>query len=312
MKTSKLILVTGAAGAIGREIVAQLARRGDRVVAMDRQSSEHLWRSALNDGERQRIVSVVGDCADERDVRDALTARGDVDGVVHLAARTHAGAGTPIEVFSTNTLSTFTVLSSAGARGVGRAVIASSIHATGIPANHHGLMPRAFPLSEADAIALDDWYSLSKRVDELTAEMVASRWGMPVVALRYPLVKTLPELRVAVRAAADDPRRGVREGWTYLTSGDAARAALCALDADTDGAEILHVAAADTLLPMPTDAALHRYAPGIARRREFPGRSTPMDTSLARARIGFEPRDSVFDAAKSDGVGMHGTEATSA
>jgi nucleoside-diphosphate-sugar epimerase len=157
-------------------------------------------------------------------------------------------------------------------------------------------MPDSFPLSEDDAVALDDWYSLSKQTDELTATMVSSRWGMPVVALRFPLVKPPHELLEASRRLLEHPADAVREGWTYLTLEDAGRAVLCALDATTEGADVLHVAATDTLLPQPTEELLIKHAPGVRWERRFPGRSAPMDTSRARERIGFEPRQTIHPA----------------
>ncbi|MET4225574.1 NAD-dependent epimerase/dehydratase family protein [Oerskovia enterophila] len=291
LSSSSNTLVTGANGTIGREVVRQLSARGDRVVAMalDFDDPSHFPATGA-------ATFVTGDCREETDVVHALTVSGPIDRVVHLAALSHAGAGTPIGVFSTNVVSTFTVLASAATHGARRAVIASSIHATGVPGNHHGTMPAAFPLTEDDAIVLDDWYSLSKRTDELTAEMVSSRWGMPVVALRFPLVKAPTELVEASRRLVKNPSAGVREGWTYLTLEDAGRAVLCALDAGTDGADVLHVAATETLLPGPTEELLTRFAPGVPWRGRFPGRTAPMDTSRARHRIGFEPRQHITPA----------------
>lgn len=283
-KSPLVVLVTGANGRIGRAVAALLHARGDRVVAMSL-SFEEPYPFPRTD-----ITTVAGDCTIETDVERAFEigeSLGGVDQVVHLAARAHQSAGTPIQVFSTNVVSTFTVLTVAARRGASRAVVASSIHATGLLGHHERPLPDRFPIDESQPARLDDWYSLSKHTDEHIAAMVASRWGLPVVALRFPLVASAPELAATARLYAADPDTGVREGWSYLDEAEAARAVRCALDASTTGADVLHIAAPDTLMPDGTDGLLDRYAPGVPRLRPFPGRTVPIDTSRAAERIGF-------------------------
>ena len=111
---------------------------------------------------------LVGDTRSEADVADAIK---DVDAVVHLAALAHPSAGTPYDVYSVNVVSTFNVLAQAGALGIRRAVVASSINAFGIPINHHDVHPAYFPIDAAIPADLDDRYSLSKFSDEATAKM---------------------------------------------------------------------------------------------------------------------------------------------
>ncbi|HEY9293760.1 MAG TPA: NAD(P)-dependent oxidoreductase [Microlunatus sp.] len=291
-QTPRTVLVTGASGLIGRAVVDRLRERGDRVLALDRQppTSNRLPAEA--------VLQVAGDCRVETDVERAFAAAEAYDGVdqvVHLAALPHMSAGTPIEVFGTNVVSTFTVLAVAARHGVGRSVIASSIHATGLLGHHRQPLPDRFPLDEEQSAHLDDWYSLSKNVDERSAAMVASRWDMSVIALRFPLVQPLSGLRRSADSYDQDPARAMREGWTYLEDVEAARAVTCALDARSSGVRVLHVAAPDTLLSIDTEAALDRYAPNVPRTRSFVGNEAPMDTSPARDVIGFTAR-SRFDS----------------
>lgn len=77
------VVVTGAAGFIGRHVVAALGVRGYRVVGVDRRA----WRPAAHED------VVVADLVDGRsDVTDALR---QADGVIHLAGRPGVRGGGP-------------------------------------------------------------------------------------------------------------------------------------------------------------------------------------------------------------------------
>jgi nucleoside-diphosphate-sugar epimerase len=268
------VLVTGAGGSIGGDVTGLLVAYGVQVTALSTQ-----WRREVP--ARRRIT---GDATDPNCVAEAMTG---VGAVVHMAAIPGENLAAPYPGYRTNTDATFNVLAQAGEHGVPRAVIASSINAFGVPANSHERLPAYFPIDEQIPRDLDDWYSLSKASDELTAEMAASRWGTTVVALRFPLT-TLPS---RVRALAHPERhRQVREGWSYLDRRDAARAVVHALVAPLTGAHVIGLSAADTFRPERTQDLLQRYAPTVPRRRAFEGREALIDTHRAEQLLGFTPR----------------------
>ncbi|TDE92856.1 NAD(P)-dependent oxidoreductase [Occultella glacieicola] len=274
------MFVTGADGLIGRAVVAALVADGVPVTAL----SPTWGRPSPAD----RIVT--GDATDAGDVADGLA---DADAVVHLGAIAHRDLAPPYEVYRTNTDATFNVLSQAGQRGIRRAVIASSINAFGVPMNHHDVEPAYYPIDEDIPTQIDDWYSLSKRSDELTAAMVASHWGIDVVALRFPHVAAADDQRRYAAQASRDPARMAREGWSYLDLRDAVGVVLVGLVAPFEGAHVVGVSAADTLLTTDTTTLLDRYAPGVPRRRALPGRSSLIDTTRATDLLGFRPRHSI-------------------
>jgi nucleoside-diphosphate-sugar epimerase len=278
-------LVTGADGIIGRPTVQALVDSGIAVTALSRS-----W-SAPSPADRV----VTGDAADEGVVRAAVA---DCDAVVHLAATPHPSLGTPREVFVGNTSATLTVLACAGEAGIGRAVIASSINAFGVPMNRHDVLPAYYPLDEASPVAHDDAYSLSKWVDEGIGAFASSRWDMTVVALRFPLVRPRDALREKVPqvlARPGEPARLAREGWAYLEVSDAVDAIRRGLTQPISGMHTLLVAAADTIMPEATEELLDRYAPGVERRQRFEGRSAPVDTSAARRVLGWVPTFSLAE-----------------
>ncbi|PRY17566.1 nucleoside-diphosphate-sugar epimerase [Kineococcus rhizosphaerae] len=277
------VLVTGAGGLIGSAVVSTLAAAGAAVTALDRRPFEHPGAAR----------TLVGDAGDPEAVREVLAGpAGVVDAVVHLAAVPHPSLGTPLEVFRTNVVATFTVLATAAELGVRRAVTASSINASGVPQNAHRPMPAYFPLDEDLPDDIEDAYSLSKAVDERTARMVHRRWGTDVVALRFPHVAGTGALRRVAAAARSDPGATVREGWSWLHVQDAAAAVLAALTHAPGGAHVVGLAAEETLLDVPTAEALARWAPGVPQRVAPYGRSGLVDTSRARALLGFRPTHS--------------------
>lgn len=274
------VLVTGASGQIGRSLTPYLSERGIAVTALSRRADR------LPPADR----TLVGDATSVKDVAAALDG---VDGVVHLAAIPHRDADTPYAVYRTNVNSTFNVLSQAGQRGIGRAVIASSINAFGVPLNPHHPAPAYFPLDEDIPTDIGDWYSLSKRSDELTAQMAWRHWGIDVVALRFPLVRSTEMLREESERIRVNPEAMMSLGWAYLELQDAVRAIHLALTAELTGAHVLALTAADTLIDRPTLELVNEYAEGVTLRRPPMGYDALVDASRAARLIGFTPAISI-------------------
>jgi nucleoside-diphosphate-sugar epimerase len=269
------VLVTGAAGRIGRAVLDALAAAGIPAHALVLEDPGDLYAEAV----------FTGSAADPSVVRAAL--RG-VDGVIHLAALGSPDLGTPLEVFGGNVCATFVVLDEAGQAGVPRAVISSSFSITGLPFAPTLLHPAYLPVDIAMPAQVEDPYALSKQTDELTAAMVNRRYGIGVVALRYPFVGGFDERLPGFAAlVADRPEIGARDMWSYLETRDAGRAALLALGVDIPGVQVVYVAAPRTLVPYPTAELIDRFHPGVPRRIEFPGRTVPIDLAPARELLGF-------------------------
>lgn len=271
------VLVTGAAGRIGLVTVEHLNDLGAKVTALS--NVEHPELKA------DRVL--IGDTRSESDVARALEG---AEYVVHLAALAHPSAGSPYDVYSINVVSTFNVLAQAGALGIDRAVIASSINATGVPFNPHEIRQPYFPWDEKAPSDVGDWYSLSKQNDENTARMAWRRWGIDVVAFRYPHVNSpdvLERMSAHVRA---NPRSGLREAWSYLDTRDSAYAVELGLTASLSGARTFFVAAGTTTAPYATEDLLDAFAPDVPRTRRFIGREVPIDLTAVRTVLGFEAK----------------------
>lgn len=288
------VLITGVAGRLGRVVLAHLRRLGVQVTGL-----------ALADpGDLDVDRLVVGDASDRSMVDLALQ---DVDAVVHLAALAAPVMGTPEEVFTRNTAATFTVLEAAGAHGIRRVALASSVNAVGVGWSFPHVGSAAYvPLDEEVPCRPADAYSLSKFVDEQTAHAAARRYGMSVVSLRFPLIGTLEgnrtdagSLHARARRAAAEPAVGAPELWLYIEERDAAAALERAIRLSAPGAHEVFVAAERTYSPYATEELLRRFHPGTTRRRSLPGRSAPVDLSRARQLLGFAPQHLLPDPASS-------------
>jgi nucleoside-diphosphate-sugar epimerase len=272
---SDRILVTGAAGRLGRHVLDHLAAAGAPVTALTLEPADDLPADRV----------VVGDARDVELVGKALA---DVSAVVHLAAIPSPHLGSAEQVFCGNTGATFTVLSQAAQAGVRRAVIASSHCATGLPFAPVFRDPAYLPIDERTPPYAADPYALSKQVDEATAAMMWWRHGLSVVALRFPFLgdarDTLP---ARLQVLTDDPGQGAADVWSYLDFRDAARACALGLTRPGPGCHTVTLAAPSTLAPYPTEALLDRWFPRVPRRTLFPGRTVPMDLSRAAQLLDF-------------------------
>ncbi|HEY3606227.1 MAG TPA: NAD(P)-dependent oxidoreductase [Pseudonocardiaceae bacterium] len=270
------VLLTGAFGLIGSATREVLRAKGIAVTALSNVAPDTPPPGVDR--------TFVGDAGDVDLVRSALA---DVDAVVHLAALASPRHGTAVDVFAGNTRATFVVLDEAGKAGIRRAVIASSYSVLGLPFAEPDLHPAYLPLDEHTPLQVEDCYALSKQVDEATAHMAARRYGMTVLALRYPFVATAARIAQRIETVTADPANAARECWTYLDVRDAAEAAVLSLTAPLTGAQPLFLAAPETLAPYPTEDLIRAYHPNSEIRRPLPDRTAPIDLAPATQLLGF-------------------------
>jgi UDP-glucose 4-epimerase len=171
-------LVTGGAGFIGSHIVESLLEQGHSVRVLDnfstgkRENLDELTRRF--DGKQLEILE--GDVRDASRVGDAV--RG-VNIIFHEAAFVSVpqSMDEPQNCFDVNISGTSLLFDAARKAGVSRAVVASSAAVYG--------ESEALPLVEDTPLQPKSPYAVSKRVDEMYAELFTNSFGFEVVALRY-------------------------------------------------------------------------------------------------------------------------------
>ncbi len=273
------IVVTGAAGLIGRATVAHLVAAGALVTGFD------LAPEAPMDG----IAWAVGDITDEGALRAALAG---ADAVVHLGGIAGMDVTDDISTYRINTVGTYAVFSIAASLGVQKVVYASSINASGLPLGRLK-PPTHLPYDETEPTAFGDSYSLSKDANEQAARMAHATWGLELTGLRFPLVRDITldggtRFAAHVRAALDEQAvRQAYEGWSYLDVTDAARAIEAALLRSTPAAPGILVAAPLTYLSDDTTAAAAAVIPDVPVQG-LSGREVGLDLTRAREQLGFE------------------------
>jgi UDP-glucose 4-epimerase len=171
-------LVTGGAGFIGSHIVQTLLEQGRKVRVLDNFSSgkhenlEELKQQFKGD----QLEVLEGDLRDASAVDPAVR---EVDVIFHEAAFVSVPQSMeePQACFDVNITGTSILFDAARQAGVRRAVVASSAAVYG--------ESDALPLVEATPLQPKSPYAVSKRVDELYAELFTGSFGFEVVALRY-------------------------------------------------------------------------------------------------------------------------------
>jgi uronate dehydrogenase len=205
------VLVTGAAGHIGRIVCPGLAARGWKVRGLD--------RVPLDGVDGLADPPVVADVRDSAAVRTAMAG---MDAVVHLAGI--AGEAPFAEILPIME-GTFEVFDAARREGGVRIVYASSNHAVGYT-----------PRSELAPVDLpprpDTYYGVSKVFGEALGRLLVDRYGLEVVCLRIGSWKPYPE--------------SVRELSTWISPADGVRLVAAALTAPDVTFEVVYGISANT------------------------------------------------------------------
>ncbi|MEV4759588.1 NAD(P)-dependent oxidoreductase [Micromonospora sp. NPDC049559] len=276
-----VVLVTGAAGVIGRVVVPYLAGSGLRVVAADREP--------FASPKAERII--VGDTRDPAFVEESLRPFGrPVDAVVHLAAIAAPGKLPEDETLVQNVQGAYLVLDGAGRAGVRCAVAASSFAAYGYAWAGRDLSPPYVPIDEEQPSVAIDSYGLSKTMTEQVGAFATRRWGMPTTLLRFPFVGDGDRLAARLAEVRRDVGANRRELWAWLDTRDAARAVYAVLTSGLTGHHVFNVAAPDSATTVPTAELLARYHPTTRVRASLGTFDSLVDSSAVRRVLGFETR----------------------
>ncbi len=250
------ILVTGAAGLLGRFVVRELLTHGHVLRGLDRRRGE------------DDIEWHVGDVTSPELVATAMTG---VDTVMHIAAIPNIWSGDGQTIMRVNLLGTYTVLEAAEAAGVKRVIFCSSDSVAGYTVREGKMLaPHYAPLDLDHPLLATDPYAISKVAGEDLVRAYALR-GMSTVALRTVFV-AYPEMAGEIVARAKDPEnyRGPMVGGPSSAGGgplhhhidprDLARAFRLALELKMQPGmfERFYLSAQVTLSPEPTLDRLRR------------------------------------------------------
>jgi nucleoside-diphosphate-sugar epimerase len=293
------MLVTGAAGLLGRHVVRELLDHGVEVRGFDlRQAPEAIeWK--------------IGDITNLADLQAAVQG---CTAVLHIAARPNIWSGNGDDILRINTLGAWNVFRASEEAAVDRVVFCSSDSVLGYTVREGAMVPPDYmPVDLAHPLRATDPYALSKILGEDIGRCFARR-GMEVVALRTVFV-AYPEMEGEILARAHDPEHyaGRMAGgpssagggplFNHIDPRDLAHAFWLTTRLESPGTpterfEAFYLAAKDTLAPEPTVTRLERLLghpievrdPALYRRNPY---ASLYDLEPARTRLGFEPQHSL-------------------
>ena len=274
------ILITGAAGLIGKEVTKGLVAAGHDVLATD------LVKDDLSPAQK----FIVGDLLSD-DFISQLDFR--CDAIVHLGSIPRPGIESDEKVLHNNVMGTYHVFANAVENNVPLVIYASSLSIYGF-AWSTGTSPDYVPVDEKHPLHHFESYALSKEVNERSADMWANRSETAFVGLRIPHTHTnLVFAEMAQKMREGDKatlEQGAKIFWAYLDLRDAVQGILTVIDKGAQGSKTYNFAAPDTYAPKPTREMMAEFHPTSKIASSLSGYDSIIDCSEWYADFGYEPQ----------------------
>jgi len=286
------IAVTGGSGAIGRVLIAHLARGRHELVSLDLVKSGDLPCPEFQ-------LSL----ADYQATYDALEG---CDAVIHFGANPHPdedhrGAA---DRFGNNTVGAFNVFNAALARGIRRIVWASSETVFGYPFETNA--PTRVPVTE-DMIDPQNGYAMSKLLTEQLAQLLCRQHeDATIIGLRLSNILYAQALDEGAGKSSsvnrtrdtycklpsywDDVRSRDFNLWDYIDARDVCSAVDCALSVDLRGAHACAIIADDSIMNRPTRELVESRFPGTRIDPELGEFQAAVSNAHARELLGWAPQ----------------------
>lgn len=275
------IIVTGAAGLIGKQIVTSLVAAGHQVVATDRVQIEP----------SPSVTTVIGDLTSPDFISQLDFS---CDAVIHLGSVPGPLHDTDALVLQNNVMGSYQVFATAVAKKVPLVIYASSLSIYGTAWSGPWTSPEYAPFDEHHPLHHFESYALSKEVNERSADMWANRSNTAFVGLRFPHTNTaqvFTDFAEKMREGDEETLKlGAKILWCYLDLRDAAEAILVILNKGAEGSVTYNLAAPDTFAPKPTLDMLAQYHPTTEVVGPLPGYSSILDCSRWLNDFGYKPQ----------------------
>ncbi|MBZ0292985.1 MAG: NAD(P)-dependent oxidoreductase [Anaerolineae bacterium] len=292
------VLITGACGFIGRNLIAELEARGHELRLLDATRPEDA--TVFSGSEARAHIPLVTDwpfvLAEITDPEAMQQACEGVDAVIHLAGEPRGLPEIGVHTFRTNALGTFVAIDAAHQASVERFMCASSINAYGTFYWRLSGKPSPYttlPLDESFHPVPEDPYSLSKLVNEETCAAYHRAYGMTTAAFRFAGVwsqdryqQILAEGLAPTTAWSDDLYQ-----WVHVS--DVVRGIRQALEQpDLTGDGVYTLSAGDTRCPEPTLELLERFRPDLMDNLTAPleGRDPLLSIGTAQQAFAYDPQ----------------------
>ena len=272
-----MILVTGAAGRLGRRVAQLLLDRGYEVLGTDKVLADDLPTEVVQ--------------ADLLNVETVERLLEGAEGVIHMGAIPGPLSADSREIFENNVQSTFNVMTKGAEMGLRRVVFSSSAFGMGWAHDGAAFVPRYLPLDEEHPMMPFEPYGLSKQVGEVIGEMIARNSTTSVVSLRFTNV-VYPEKQEEFPWPAPTPENPLTlVMWAYADPRDVVEAHVLALEADIHGHEAFLIAQPSSRFTEPTvDLIKKNFRERVEIRGQLEGSASVISTEKAQRMLGWKPR----------------------
>jgi nucleoside-diphosphate-sugar epimerase len=281
------VLVTGAAGRLGKAVVPMLESGGISVRATDRRADSqlpfHIDVATLLD--RERCYQLVDG----------------VDVIVHLGNWASANMSDAQTVFNENCAMNMNVFQAGMERGIKRIIFASTIQVILGMRPYQGagkeVAPSDYPYLPLDGQTpanICNPYAASKHASEELLQYFVRWHDMHAVAIRFPMLLT-PHHYAHIAKTLDQVWNGYNldEGFTYLTFEDAARLVLAAVRAPLEGFRVYQPAARSPWVMLSVQEIVARFFSNVKLTRPIHEVTSLVDLSAIEAETGWKPKDEI-------------------
>ncbi|AOY78081.1 NAD-dependent epimerase/dehydratase family protein [Clostridium formicaceticum] len=283
------VVVTGAAGKIGRWTVRTILDAGHEVIASDRILTE--------ESASKNFIQ-----AELRDYGQVCQLLMGSDTIVHLANIPTDVRNTSQAIFENNMIVNFNILEACKDLIIPKLIWASSETVLGYPFVPEQL--NYLPLDEEHPTAVKSSYAMAKLLTEHLSGMYHNFTNTQIVALRFANIYEPDEYAKIPVMHWNEQQKDIQKknAWAYCDVRDAARACLLAVESNNLGNQVFHITAPDTIMPDPSQDLADRFFPNVPLKRPIQGYESLMAIDKARNILGYEPQYTWRNVLNKDGT----------
>jgi len=283
------VVVTGAAGKIGRWTVRTILEAGHEVKASDKKLTE--------ESAAKNFIQ-----AELRDYGQVCQLLKGSDAVVHLGNIPTDVRNTPQAIFENNMLVNFNVLEACRDFKIPKLVWASSETVLGYPFVPEQLS--YLPVDEEHPTIVKSTYAMAKLLTENLSGMYHKLTNSQIVTLRFANIYEPDEYEKIPTMHWNDEQKDIQKknAWAYCDVRDAAKACLLAIENNNLRNQVFHITAPDTIMPDLSQDLINRFFPNVSLKRPIQGHETLMAIDKARKVLGYEPQYTWRSALNNDGT----------